>query len=103
LALFKKSPQLQKFSANGQITVISHAFFFICFQPHLLDVHALHYYPSLQGFNLFIQIIKANAVCLFLFFFYKPPGCNPFSLLAENIEPFLRMLIILFYFFYCQL
>jgi hypothetical protein len=56
LALFMQSPQLHFLSADGQIIMISHVILFICFQPHLLDVHALHYYPSLQGFNLFIQI-----------------------------------------------
>jgi hypothetical protein len=97
-----QSPQLQTFLAHGQIIVISHTFF-ISFQLHLLDVQALHFHPSLQAFNLFIWISKDNAVCLFLFFFYKLPGCSPFSLLAENIEPFLRMLIILLLFFFYQL
>jgi hypothetical protein len=82
--------------------MISHAFF-ISFQLYLLDVHALHFHPLFQGFNLFPQISKTNVVCLFFFFFCKLPCCSLFSFLAENIEPFLRMLIILFCFFCCQL
>jgi hypothetical protein len=73
--------------------MISHASF-ISFQLHLLDVHDLHFHPLFQGFYLFTQINQTNVVYPFFFCCCKLPCCILFSFLAENIEPFLRMLII---------
>jgi len=68
----------------------------ICFQPNLLDVHALHLHPLLYGFKFFTQINKIYVVFFLLFFFCCKLQCYShllFSFLAENFEPFFRMLI----------